>query len=123
MLTFSQNKQTNDIETVVGANGKGHISFVTDKESFANIISDALRTLQGELQLDVEAGIPYLETIFESNNNIELWKHRVREVVDGFDFVESIDSFTTEWDVSKNLLKYNLRITTTKGEVEVSNER
>lgn len=98
-----------------------HISFVTDKESFANIIGDAVRTLVGELQLDIERGIPYLETVFNSPRDIELWKHYVRKTVEEFDFVVSIDSFITEWDAANNLLKYSLRITTTKGEVEVSN--
>ena len=117
MINLSQNFNQYDI----GLTPDGKLAISEGAEAYGNSIACSIRTLRGELQLDVEAGIPYLETIFESNNNIELWKHRVREVIDGFDFVVSIDSFTTEWDVSKNLLKYNLRITTTKGEVEVSN--
>lgn len=121
MLTFSQRFAVNDIGVVEDSSGKAHIAFDTGKESYANIISDAVRTLVGELQLDIDRGIPYLETVFNSPKDVELWKHYVRKAVEEFDFVESIDSFRTEWDASKNLLSYRMEITTTEGTVEVTN--
>lgn len=121
MLTFSQRFAVNDIGVVEDSNGKAHIAFDTGKESYANIIGDAVRTLVGELQLDIERGIPYLETVFNSPRDVELWKHYVRKAVEEFDFVESIDSFHTEWDASKELLSYRMEITTTEGTVEVTN--
>jgi hypothetical protein len=119
VINLSQNFNQYDI----GIDADGKLAVSRGRDAYANSISATLRTLQGELQLDVEAGIPYIETIFESYNNIELWKHRVREAVESFDFVVSIDSFTAKWDTATNTLSYTLVITTTQGEVEVSNEQ
>ena len=119
MLTFSQNRQTNDIETVVGTNGKKHISFSTDKESFANIIGDTIRTVCGELQLDVNRGVPYFETVFKSVNGIDIWKNDVRKIVNGLSFVKSIVSFDVSWDPLNRKLNYEMVVETDEGKVTV----
>ena len=118
MLTFSQNRQTNDIETVAGTNGKKHISFSTGKESFANIIGDTVRTVCGELQLDVNRGVPYFETVFKSVNGIDIWKNDVRKIVNGLSFVKSIVSFDVSYANGK--LEYTMHLTTDAGDVTVT---
>ena len=119
MLTFSQNRQTNDIETVAGTNGKKHISFSTGKESLANIIGDTVRTVCGELQLDVNRGVPYFETVFKSVNGIDIWKNDVRKIVNGLSFVKSIVSFDVSWDPVSRKLNYEMVVETDEGEVTV----
>ena len=119
MLTFSQNRQTNDIETVAGTNGKKHISFSTGKESFANIIGDTVRTVCGELQLDVNRGVPYFETVFKSVNGIDIWKNDVRKIVNGLSFVKSIVSFDVSWNPISKKLNYEMVVETDDGEVTV----
>ena len=119
MLTFSQNRQTNDIETVAGTNGKKHISFSTGKESLANIIGDTVRTVCGELQLDVNRGVPYFETVFKSVNGIDIWKNDVRKIVNGLSFVKSIVSFDVSWDPLNRKLNYEMVVETDEGKVTV----
>ena len=119
MLTFSQNRQTNDIETVAGTNGKKHISFSTGKESLANIIGETVRTVCGELQLDVNRGVPYFETVFKSVNGIDIWKNDVRKIVNGLSFVKSIVSFDVSWDPLNRKLNYEMVVETDEGKVTV----
>ena len=119
MLTFSQNRQTNDIETVAGTNGKKHISFSTGKQAYANIIGDTVRTVCGELQLDVNRGVPYFETVFKSVNGIDIWKNDVRKIVNGLSFVKSIVSFDVSWNPISRKLNYEMVVETDDGEVMV----
>ena len=86
MTSLAQNSN-HDIYAVDGL-----IAVASGKDAQAHIIADAIRTLEGELQLDVEAGIPYQRTIWESRSNVELWQHFVRERVLAFPFVQEIVS-------------------------------
>lgn len=122
MLTFSQNKQTNDIEThavTVGGVTKRYLSFNTGKQAYADIIGDTVRTVSGELQLDVNRGVPYFETVFKSVNGIDIWKNDVRKIVNGLSFVKSIVSFDVSWEPISRKLKYEMVVETDDGEVTV----
>ena len=121
MTTFSQNPETNDIEThsvTVGGATKRYLSFNTGKKAYADIIGDTVRTVSGELQLDVNRGVPYFETVFKSVNGIDIWKNDVRKRVLGFPFVKSIDSFDVSYANRK--LEYAMRLTTDAGNVTVT---
>lgn len=117
MTAFYQNPSTNDI----GIDSDGVFAFVSGKEAHANVIANSVRTLTGELQLDVEAGIPWMDSVFNEIGDTSLWEHRVREVIESFPFVISIDEFTSEYNFSSKTLKYNLVVTTSDGTVEISN--
>ena len=121
MTTFSQNPETNDIEThavTVGGVTKRYLSFNNGKQAYADIIGDAIRTVRGELQLDTERGVPYFETVFKSVNGIDIWKNDVRKRVLEFPFVKSIDSFDVSYANKK--LEYTMRLTTDAGDVTVT---
>ena len=121
MTTFSQNPETNDIEThavTVGGVTKRYLSFNTGKQAYADIIGDTIRTVSGELQLDVNRGVPYFETVFKSVNGIDIWKNDVRKRVLEFPFVKSIDSFDVSYANRK--LEYTMRLTTDAGDVTVT---
>ena len=121
MTTFSQNPETNDIEThavTVGGVTKRYMSFNTGKQAYADIIGDTIRTVSGELQLDVNRGVPYFETVFKSVNGIDIWKNDVRKRVLEFPFVKSIDSFDVSYANKK--LEYTMRLTTDAGDVTVT---
>ena len=121
MTTFSQNPETNDIEThavTVGGVTKRYLSFNDGKQAYADIIGDAIRTVRGELQLDTERGVPYFETVFKSVNGIDIWKNDVRKRVLEFPFVKSIDSFDVSYANRK--LEYTMRLTTDAGDVTVT---
>jgi hypothetical protein len=80
------------------------------KNARTQIISAAIRTRRGELNLDVERGIPYFDTIFKSasRQNVQLWEAFVRKTVNDFDFVKSIMSFDYEIDYQTGVVKYKL---------------
>ena len=122
MTTFSQNPKTNDIEThavTVGGVTKRYLSFNTGKQAYADIIGDAIRTVSGELQLDVNRGVPYFETVFKSVNGIDIWKNDVRKIMNGLSFVKSIVSFDVSWDPISRKLNYEMVVETDEGEVTV----
>ena len=121
MTTFSQNPATNDIETHAVTSGgvtKRYLSFNNGKQAYADIIGDTIRTVSGELQLDVNRGVPYFETVFKSVNGIDIWKNDVGERVLEFPFVKSIDSFDVSYANRK--LEYTMRLTTDAGDVTVT---
>ena len=122
MTTFSQNSETNDIEThlvTVGGVTKRYLSFNTGKQAYADIIGDTIRTVSGELQLDVNRGVPYFETVFKSVNGIDIWKDDVRKIMNGLSFVKSIVSFDVSWDPVSRKLNYKMVVETDDGEVTV----
>ena len=122
MTTFSQNQETNDIETravTVGGVTKRYLSFNTGKQAYADIIGDTIRTVSGELQLDVNRGVPYFETVFKSVNGIDIWKDDVRKIMNGLSFVKSIVSFDVSWDPVSRKLNYEMVVETDEGEVTV----
>ena len=122
MTTFSQNPATNDIEThaaIVGSVTKRYLSFNTGKQAYADIIGDTIRTVSGELQLDVNRGVPYFETVFKSVNGIDIWKDDVRKIVNGLSFVKSIVSFDVSWNPVSRKLNYEMVVETDEGEVTV----
>ena len=121
MTTFSQNPDTNDIEThavTVGGVTKRYLSSNDGKRAYADIIGDAIRTVRGELQRDTERGVPYFETVFKSVNGIDIWKNDVRKRVLEFPFVKSIDSFDVSYANKK--LEYTMHLTTDAGDVTVT---
>jgi len=119
MFTLAQTKDTHDI--VIDADGLLSLSY--DKEAYANIIADCVRTLRGELQLDVEAGIPYMETVFESIANLTQWKAAVRRKVNSLPFVSSIISFDADviGDGASKKVVFTMNVYTDEGTVEVQN--
>lgn len=122
MTTFAQNPATNDIEThtiTVGGVTKRYLSFNTGKQSYANIIGDTIRTVLGELQLDVNRGVPYFETVFKSLNGKDIWKASVRKIVNDLPFVKSVESFDVSWNSPKRELNYKMVVKTDDGEVTV----
>lgn len=94
------------------------IRIVDGVEAYAVVIGDAIRTCRGELQLDIERGVPYFETVFKSVNGIDIWKNDVRKRILEFPFVKSIDSFEVSYANRK--LEYTMRITTNAGDVTVT---
>ena len=122
MTTFAQTSPANDITThlvTVGGVTKRYLSFNTGKQAYADIIGDTIRTVRGELQLDVNRGVPYFETVFKSVNGIDIWKNDVRKIVNGLSFVKSIVSFDVSWNPISRKLNYEMVVETDDGEVTV----
>lgn len=115
MKTFSQDSH-NDIR--IGSDGQ----FVTADglDAYSTVIADVVRTVRGELQLDMERGVPYFETVFKSVNGIDIWKSDVRKRVLALSFVRSIDSFSASWNTENHILTYSMTVSTDNGTVTIS---
>lgn len=96
------------------------IAVATDADAYGEIISAAIKTIRGELQLDTQLGIPYFETVFDSVNGIDIWKSEVNKRILAFDFVKGIDSFDASVDYNMRSVKYTITVRTDKGIATVS---
>lgn len=110
MTTFSTDS-SNDLHL----DQNGQIAISSGRNAYGEIITAAIRTLVGELQLDIERGVPYLSTSF--GGNIAGWKASVRNIINRYDFVNSIESFN--YTIDGNVLNYKIVIDTDDGEVTV----
>lgn len=111
ITTFSQTGKTNDI--TIGEDGV--LNTETDMTAYEVVVADALRTLVGELQLDMERGIPWMSTILAKRNRIEIWKHYVEKRVLEFDFVRRVESFDVDFEYARNKVRFSLVIVATDG--------
>lgn len=115
MKTLSQSS-TNDM--FIGSDGV--LSITTGRLSYADIISDTIRTMRGEIQLDKNIGIDYMGTVFKSVSRVYIWKHYVTKSIDALPFVKSIVSFDASYISKSRIMNYRLVIQTDNGIVEVS---
>jgi hypothetical protein len=111
MNTIKQSDSTNDF--VLTQDGTDY-AIATGVEAYGIIIADAIRTLVGELQLDVQRGIDYENTVFSSASKLIQWKSDVQDAVSEFDFVVSIKSFEAKV-VDGNTVSYRLEVVTDSG--------
>lgn len=110
MKVFARDKVLHDIFL----DSTGQIAMVESKNCHAQIIEAVILTLLGELQLNTERGIPYLETIFESRMYLEQWRSAIKRSINKFDWVRLIEEFNTEFKGST--LLYSMTIITEDGE-------
>lgn len=100
----------------------GQIATLSGRESYAQTVSNAIRTVFGEIPSNTSLGIPYFDSVFkDGRRGIALWKAKVTERLRSFDFVLSVSGFKASVD-SGDVLKYSLVITTDLGNVSVSGE-
>jgi len=91
------------------------------KSAYADIISAAIRTITGELQLDINRGIPYFETIFDNVNAIPIWKSKVIKVIGEYSFVKSVSNISVKIDWNNKILTYSMDVETDDGVVTITN--
>lgn len=93
---------------------------VSGRIAYAQILCAAIKTVKGELQLNINEGIPFFETIFQNSRYLYLWEAKVKSRILSFDFVLSINSFVTDIDYKNHVLYYKTVISTDEGNVEIS---
>lgn len=101
----------------------GDIATSAGNDARAQIISAIIRTRRGELQLDTDRGIPYLETIFNSAGKrwLDLWEGSVRTAIRECEFVDSILSFDYSIDYERSSVSYRAVVKTVDGDtIEVA---
>lgn len=109
-------KQIGSTEDIFFENGD--LALAHGKEAYGIIISDAIRTLLGEIQLNIEEGIDYFGTVFENINGIPMWRSAVRKKILSYPFVKSIGEIRSE--IVDHTLKYSIDIYTDEGEVSIN---
>lgn len=114
MTTLSQDA-SNDIYI----SSDGDFAMAEGQEAYGFVLADAVRTLRGEIQLDVSIGIPYETTIWANRNRLAIWKHYVKDTIGGYPFVTGIHRFSASVD-EKGVLQYEIVIETDRDDVTVS---
>lgn len=119
MKTLTQTTADTSHVYDISLTSAGDFQFSADKSAYGTILEDAVRTLEGEMQLDTERGIPYQRTIWQSSRNLAVWEIFMREAVSRYPFVVNIEDFTVNVD-GNGALSYTMTILTDDGTVEVS---
>jgi len=98
----------------------GQIAVRTGKEAYAQTVTNAIRTIFGEVPSNTSLGIPYFDTVFMSDDRVLLWKAKVENRIRAFDFVTAVSEFTASVDYETRVLTYSLVVTTDEGNVRIS---
>jgi hypothetical protein len=114
-----QNEITKDIEIDANKN----LRFTTTlQEYISQKIENKLRFLKGEWFLNTDLGIPYFETIFKKNPDINLINTIFIREIRSIEEVIEIIKFETNYDVSLRTFSINLEVKIYDGSVIVINE-
>lgn len=114
MKTITESGTTHDI----GINADGLLAVSEGKQAEAEIVGCVLRTLLGEIQLNLSLGIDYLGTVFKSVGRTGIWKHFASQAVESLPFVKAIVSFDAVWKPSTKTMDFTMVTETDEGEVE-----
>lgn len=98
----------------------GQIAVFTEKKAYAQTVTNAIRTVFGEVPSNTSLGIPYFDTVFLSHDKILLWKAKVEKRIQEFDFVDAVSEFNATVDYGTRVLTYSLVVTTDEGNVRIS---
>lgn len=98
----------------------GQIAVFTEKDAYAQTVTNAIRTVFGEVPSNTSLGIPYFDTVFLSHDKILLWKAQVEKRIQEFDFVDAVSEFNATVDYGTRVLTYSLVVTTDEGNVRIS---
>ena len=96
----------------------GDIALAVGMEAYAQIVNAKMRTVLGELPMDVNGGLPYFQTIFKDSSMVDVFEAEAIKMLEGIDFVSSVESFTCE--VRGDVLYYTAEIVTDKGAMTVN---
>ena len=96
----------------------GDFAFNEGRRAYGDILAAAIRTLEGEMQLDTDRGIPYQRTVWESVTHENVWEIYVRRTVTEYPFVVRIERLDVA--VANGKLHYTLVVETTDGTVEIA---
>lgn len=112
MKTISLNS-SNDIYTT-----HGNLAIAEGVDAIAQACQCAIRTLRGELVLNVDEGIPYFDVLYTNFPNLDLLKAYMIEAVQKIDGVIAIKSIN--FKINGEKLNYVMEIRTSKGEVTIN---
>lgn len=98
----------------------GQIAVRTGRKAYAQTVTNAIRTVFGEVPSNTSLGIPYFDTVFMSHDKVLLWKAKVEKRIQEFEFVDAVSEFNATVDYETRVLTYSLVVTTDEGNVRIS---
>ena len=96
----------------------GNLAIATGMDAYVQIVNAKMRTVLGELPMDVNGGLPYFQTVFADPSTIDVFEAEAVKMLEAIEFVESVKSFTCE--VKGDVLYYTAEIITDKGALTVN---
>jgi hypothetical protein len=97
----------------------GQLAMADGKIAQGQILEAAILTVKGELQFDLENGIPYFDTIFLSPAKAYLWRASVINRVKKFDWVHEVTQFDHVLDYKNHVVTYTMVVLTDLGTVTI----
>lgn len=89
--------------------GCHNIAISTDSDAILNIVKNALRTLQSEIQLDITLGIPYFETILQIQSpDVAVWEGYMIDEAQKVNGVLRVNSMQSK--IENDVLTYKMEI-------------
>lgn len=88
---------------------------LTNIEALLAVIKNVVQTHRFELQLDMNKGIPYMQTIFENSTLVSLWRSYMIEAIEDVENVNFVEYFNTTYDPTTYTLKYECIINSAFG--------
>jgi hypothetical protein len=115
ITTYTRNNEIHYNDLSLDENG--NITMSSDLEALKYVIENVVKTQMGELQLNINKGIPYFQTIFSHQTNVPYWKVYMVDAIENVDGVISCEYFNIDIDNEKNLLTYVASIKTEFGDI------
>lgn len=112
--TIATHSTTNDIML----DGLNNLAFKQDASALANIVLNRAQTSTGELQYDINAGIPYFTTVFSSPPDLQMFAAFVKADAASIPGVESVRAFAMERD--RETLVFRLELSTIFGDLTIN---
>lgn len=109
---------TNDKNDIF-LDANNNLAIAGDDLSMMQTIRHAVLTLAGEMQLDVKAGVPYFETVFTDNPDLDTFRQEVQRAAMQVEGVEKISDF--EMQVQDKVLRYSFKVTLNNGKEVIIN--
>lgn len=106
--------KTNDLHF----DSDGNLVLVHNAEAVGQHVRQRLKHFQGEWFLDIEAGTPWIDDVLGKNYDSALSEAIIKDQISGTDGVESIESFSIQFDRTKReLLSHRITVSTMYDEV------
>lgn len=100
----------------------GNLCLLSGLDATMNVLKNVVRVNTGELQFNVNKGVPYFQTIFTDKSLLYLWASYLSIAIENTKNVLSIQNIDFDYDEAESKISYTAEILTSDG-LGVLNER
>lgn len=105
----------------------GQIMTVEGIDAYSQIVNCEMRTILGEKRLDVNSGLPYLQTVFRDRDLVPFWTNAAKTAIERLPFVIEVVSIKTKLEDGvfsyKSVIRTDLGPLTHTGSVKLNTIR